>query len=229
LRIPAIVPARGGSKGLPGKNIRPFAGKPLIARSIEVARAARGISRVVVSTDDPRIAEVAAAAGAEVPFLRPPELASDTARARDVYVHAIDALERQWGEKIDAICVLQPTSPLRTVEDVDAALELFHARSAASVVSVCEMHPPPGWAKAILADGTLDAYPGVAATGKNRQEEATAYAPNGAVFVFRAALLREDVGYYVRGRTFPYVMPKERSVDIDDAVDFELAEHLARR
>jgi CMP-N-acetylneuraminic acid synthetase len=229
LKIPALIPARGGSKGLPGKNVRPFLGRPLIARSIDVAKAARNVSRVVVTTDDAEIARVARAAGAEVPFLRPAELATDVARARDVYVHAIDALEREWGATIDSVCVLQPTSPLRTAEDVDRAIDLFHARQAASVVSVCEMHPPPGWAKAILPDGTLDAYPGVAATGRNRQEELPAYAPNGAVFVFRAALLREDVGYYVPGRTFPYVMPKERSVDIDDAIDFALAELLAAR
>ena len=118
----AIIPARGGSKGLPGKNIRPLLGKPLIAYAIESALGARSIDRVVVSTDDPEIAAVARRFGGEVPFMRPEELATDTAAAVDNYIYTVDRLAREGGSAIDSFAVLLPTAPLRTSEDVDKAV-----------------------------------------------------------------------------------------------------------
>lgn len=138
----AIIPARGGSKGLPGKNIKEMCGKPLIAYTIEVALKSKSIDHVILSTDDEEIATVAKKYGAEVPFMRPAELASDTAMAVDNYIYTIGRLEKEWNTKIDSFVVLQPTSPLRIAEDVDGAVELFNTRKADSVVTyVKEAHP----------------------------------------------------------------------------------------
>ena len=138
----AIIPARGGSKGLPGKNIRPLNGKPLIAYAIEAALKAKNIDRVIISTDDEEIAKIAVEYGAELPFMRPEFLASDTAQAVDNYIYTIGRLEEESGEKIDAFVVLQPTSPLRIAEDVDGAVDLFLQKDADSVISYTpEAHP----------------------------------------------------------------------------------------
>jgi CMP-N,N'-diacetyllegionaminic acid synthase len=225
----ALIPARGGSKGLPGKNIMPFAGLPLIAHTIQAARVAVSITRVVVSTDEEGIAAVARAHGAEVPFLRPAELAGDASPAIDTYLHACAALEELGSPRIEELVVLLPTSPLRMAPDIDQAIGQFRLRSADAVISVTPSPHPLHWAKVVDDQGVLrDAQPGGAANNRNRQDYPQTFMPNGAIYVFRRALLEQRDGYYTE-RTYPMVMPKQRSIDIDDRYDFAIAEFLLTR
>ena len=231
----AIVPARGGSRGLPGKHVRPFVGKPLIAHTLDAAHGAAEVSRTVVSTDDEEIAAVARRSGAEIPFMRPAHLASDTARTASVCVHVLDELERREGLRVEEFVLLQPTSPLRTAEDIDAAIRIFRERRADSVVSVSRVPKPLFWAHAIDQDGRLREFfphhfPEVTRwpqADAPRQTFPEAYLPNGAVYVTRAALVRQ--GTFFGQRTYPSLMPLERSVDIDTLEDFEWAEWLWHR
>lgn len=223
----AIIPARGGSKGLPGKNIRPMYGKPLIVHTIEAALAARGVDRVVLSTDDEDIAAVCRDYDIEVPFLRPAELARDDSSAVDVYRYTLERLNREGNRNYSDFVVLQPTSPLRTGHDIDAALEIYTTKQADSVISVCEATHPPIWAKRVADNGVLREYFPDTGSMKNRQELPTAYMPNGAIFVLKLALLEQ--GTYYSDRTYPYMMPPERSIDIDAMIDFEFAEFLMKK
>lgn len=218
----AIIPARGGSKGLPGKNIRHLNGKPLIAYTIEAALKAKNIDRVIISTDDEEIARVAVEYGAELPFMRPTELASDTAMAVDNYVYTINRLEGESGKSIDAFVVLQPTSPLRIAEDIDGAIELFNEKKADSVISYTPEAHPVTWHKYINSEGLFEDI--FDDNIKNRQENRVSYYPNGAVYVFRTAMIRER-RYYTE-KSYAYIMPRSRSVDIDFIEDFEYAEFL---
>ena len=221
--ILGIIPARGGSKGLPGKNIKEFCGKPLIAHTIDCARKSKELKEFIVSTDSIEIAEVAQDYGAEVPFLRPPELATDYARAIDNYIYTFKRLENEFGRTYRAACVLQPTSPLRTPEDIDKALEIFTLHDADSVVSVSPLIHPPSWAKKIEGDGKIKNYFPNDGKQMNRQDEIEGYAPNGAIFILKRKLLEETLSYYSE-KSFAYLMPKERSLDIDDLFDFKFAE-----
>ncbi len=221
----AIIPARGGSKGLPGKNIRPLNGKPLIAYAVEAALKAKHIDRVIVSTDDEQIAKVAVQYGAELPFMRPAELATDTAMAVDNYIYTIGRLEKESGKPIDAFVVLQPTSPLRIAEDIDNAVELFQSKDADSVVSYCKEDHPITWHKYLDEEGRFVNLFEV--TLKNRQDLRVSYYPNGAVYVFKTSIIRERK--YFTDKSYAYVMPKSRSVDVDTIDDFEYAEFLLRK
>lgn len=218
----AIIPARGGSKGLPRKNVKEMCGKPLIAYTIEAALAAKSIDRVVISTGDDEIAAVAMQYGAEVPFMRPAELASDTAMAVDNYIYTIDRLEKEWNIKIDSFVVLQPTSPLRISEDIDGAVQLFNARKADSVVSYVKEAHPVFWHKKIGKDNKLEDL--FESTLANRQDFPITYYPNGAVYVFSTAMIRQRK--YYTDMSYAYIMPRERSVDIDFLEDFKYAEFL---
>lgn len=221
----AIIPARGGSKGLPGKNIKLLNGKPLIAYAIEAALKAKHIDRVIISTDDEEIARVAVAFGAELPFMRPAELASDMAMAVDNYIYTIDRLEKEGGVPIGAFVVLQPTSPLRIAEDIDGAIELFNEKNADSVISYTQEAHPVSWHKYVDTEGRfVDIFD---SNIKNRQENRVSYYPNGAVYVFRTAMIRERK--YYTDRSYAYIMPRSRSVDIDFIEDFEYAEFLLSR
>ncbi|PLX74826.1 MAG: acylneuraminate cytidylyltransferase family protein [Desulfuromonas sp.] len=220
----AIIPARGGSKGLPGKNIKPLCGKPLIVHTIEAAIAAKNIDRLILSTDDEKIAAVCREYDIEIPFMRPAELANDIASAVDVYRYTLDRLNTGAAEAYTEFVVLQPTSPLRTAGDIDAAVELYKAQQADSVISVCEAAHPPIWAKMIDEQGVLREYFQTSEGMKNRQEIPLAYMPNGAVFVLKLDLLA--LGSYYSDNTFPYLMPTNRSIDIDSPIDFEFAEFL---
>lgn len=221
----AIIPARGGSKGLPGKNVRPLNGKPLIAYAIEAALKAKHVDRVIVSTDDEEIARVAVEYGAELPFMRPAELASDTAMAIDNYIYTIGRLEKEGSKPIEAFVVLQPTSPLRIAEDIDGAIELFEQKGADSVISYSQEAHPVTWHKYLDDEGHfVDIFD---ANIKNRQDNRVSYYPNGAVYVFRTAMIRERK--YYTNKSYAFVMPRTRSVDIDFIEDFEYAEFLLKR
>ncbi|CUW38033.1 CMP-N-acetylneuraminic acid synthetase [Magnetospirillum sp. XM-1] len=221
-RILALICARGGSKGLPGKNIRQLAGRPVIAWSVEAAMGASLVDRVVVSTDDPAIAEAARAAGAEVPFLRPVELASDTADIYDAIFHALDNLE----EEPSHVVLLQATSPLRIAADIDGCIRLCLERAAPAAATLCEPGKNPYWMFLMDSDGTTRPLIPRDDEGRRRQDLPEAWAPNGAVYVAETGWLRRERNFWKAGVTLGYVMPTERSVDIDSLLDFRLAELL---
>lgn len=220
----AIITARGGSKRLPRKNVLPFCGRPLIAFTIEAARQSTAIDRVVVSTDDAEIAAVSLEAGAEVPFMRPAELASDTASSRDVLLHALQFIEAE-GTQADSVCLLQPTSPLRTGADIDGAVELFARRRADSVVGVVTYQHPIQWALSLDADGRM--VPRDHGSELQPQDLIEYYRPNGAMYLFRTEFLRNSLSVF-GANSYGYVMPRERSIDIDTQLDFLTAEMVAR-
>ncbi|MRH41220.1 acylneuraminate cytidylyltransferase family protein [Aquibacillus halophilus] len=222
----AIIPARGGSKGLPRKNVKLLNGKPLIYYTIMAARESKYIDRIILSTDDKEIAEIGKKYGAEVPFLRPQNLAGDNAKARDVYLYTIEKLNKHSESSIDNFIVLQPTSPLRSTDDINKAVETYYEKGADSVISVTEAEHPPDWYKKINQQGILVDY--LIENSKNnlnRQEFEKTYIPNGAIFILKYSILKEQTSYYT-DRTYPYVMKKEFSVDIDTIIDFKIAEIL---
>lgn len=220
----AIITARGGSKGLPGKNTKDFLGKPLIAHTIQAAKASRAIERVIVSTDDELIASVSRRFGADVPFIRPPELATDTATSRDVLLHALNFLEAEQAA-FDAFCVLQPTSPLRSAQDIDAAAEIFGQKKANSVLSVVSYEHPIQWAMQIEKGGHI--LPDDDFKISQRQGLVTYHRPNGAIYLFRKDFFKR-FSTYIGDNSFAYVMPPERSFDIDTDYDFVAAEAVGR-
>ena len=224
-RFLALVPARGGSRRLPRKNLLPLAGRPLIAWTLEAALAARHLDRVVVSTDDPEIAGVARRYGAEVPFLRPPELATDTASGEAVILHAVETLEAR-GEGADYLVVLQPTSPLRTAQDIDGAIELLLARHADAVIGVTETDHPPEWSNTLPEDGSMARFfrPGIRTT--RSQDLPRSYRLNGAVYVYSWGRLLRTRSLAMDDRAYAFPMPRERSIDIDTALDLRIADCL---
>jgi CMP-N,N'-diacetyllegionaminic acid synthase len=224
----AVIPARGGSKGVPGKNIRPLAGRPLLSWTIDAAQAAATPMRVIVSTDADDIAEVASRCGAEVPMRRPPELAQDDTAGVDPILHAVEWLDRIERYRPDLVIVLQPTSPLRTAADIDAAVHLLRERGAGAVVSVAPTPHHPAWMKRVTPDGELvDAFSSPD-TLTVRQRLAPVYVINGAIYLVARDVLVERRSLYA-AHTYAYVMPRERSIDIDTLWDFDLAEFVLAR
>ena len=227
MNILALIPARGGSKGIPHKNIQPLAGRPLIAWSIEAALEAQSVSRVIVSTDDEKIAQTACHYGGEVPFLRPAELAGDAILTIDVVLHTLGWLVENRQTIPDYMLVLQPTSPLRTSEDIEAAIRLGLSKNAAAVVSVCEANPHPYLCKRILEDGTLQDFVSAERQYLRRQDMPDAYALNGAIYLNRTENLLAEKTLHPR-HALAYVMPVERSLDIDTGWDMHLADLILR-
>ncbi len=224
----AIIPARGGSKEIPGKNIKRLCGKPLIVFTIEAAKAAKLVDRIILSSDDPDIAKIACRYGVEIPFMRPSHLAQDDSLAIDNYIYTVDKLNTESSEQYDEFVVLHPTSPLRIAADIDNAIKLFHEKNADSVLSFCEASHPPVWAKKIDPSGVLKDYFNIKSGNKNRQELEKAYMPNGAIYVFKLSLLKNYYSYQ-SANTYAFIMPPERSIDIDTNLDFEFAEFLVRK
>jgi CMP-N,N'-diacetyllegionaminic acid synthase len=218
-----LIPARGGSKGLPGKNVRPLAGRPLIAYAVDAARASRVVDRVVLSTDSEEIAAIGRASGAEVPFLRPAELAGDASPMLPVLQHAVDALERTgWFPEI--ILLLQPTSPLRTAAHLAAAVDLLRATNADSVVSVVELprHASPDYVMRIESGRLVSFLPeGVRLT--RRQDARPAYVRDGTVYACWRRTLVEQGSIYGRDCR-PLVVDAAESVTIDTPADWAEAE-----
>lgn len=221
MKIFALIPARGGSKGIPGKNVKLIAGKPLIVWTIEAALRSSFIDAVVVSTDDPAIAEVARCAGAQVPFMRPTELAQDETPGMGPALHALDQLP-----KYDSLLLLQPTSPLRTTEDIDACLVLATQQHAPSVVSVCEADTHPYWTYRLGKDQALERFVDAAPIAR-RQDLPQVFALNGALYFAHAKWLRRN-GTFINRETIAYVMTRERSIDIDTPLDWKFAEFLLK-
>lgn len=219
-KVLALIPARGGSKGLPGKNIRHLCGKPLIAWSIEAAQAARHVTRIVVTSDDAEILAIAREYGADVPFVRPSKLARDDTPGIDVVLHALDSLP-----DYDWVVLLQPTSPLRTAEDIDQAITICLEEGAPACVSVCAAPANPWWMFNVRADGRLVSLLPPEQRPSRRQDLPEIYALNGAVYVNRVDWLRQTHTSLTE-ETLAYVMPPERSIDIDTLMDFRIAECL---
>ncbi len=227
--ILGLIPARGGSKGLPRKNIKSLLGKPLIAWTIEQALASKYLDRVVVSTDDKEIAEISKKYGADVPFIRPKELAEDNAKGIDVVLHAIDWFrENNKRKQYDLIMLLQPTSPLRITEDIDKAIELLFLKEAKAIVSVCEVDHHPLWVNTLPEDGCMRNFIRQEIMNKNRQELPVFYRLNGAIYLAYCNYLKEQKGFF-GDKTFAYIMPRERSIDIDDEIDLKLAEVMMEK
>ena len=217
----AVIAARGGSKGLPGKNVADLGGRPLVAWSVAAGKGSRYLDRLILTSDDPKIIRAARAAGCEVPFVRPSRLATDTASIYPVLFHALDALK----ESYDYIVLLQATSPLRLADDIDACIRLCHRAGAPAVVSVCRAAKSPQWMFTLDSRHRLRHMSKIRRVADRRQELAPAYILNGAVYVARTAWLRKH-GDFVGPETRGYVMPPERSVDIDTGLDLLLARAL---
>lgn len=222
-RMLALIPARGGSKGLPGKNIRPLAGKPLIAWSIEAALGCPSIDKIVVSSDCPEIGKIAKSCGAEVPFIRPAELATDTAKGIDATLHALDWLKDN-GEQFELLLILQPTSPLRTTQDIETSLARYAQKNAKAIVSVCQVDHHPWWSNTLPTDGNMAQFLRPEALN-NRQKLPVYFRLNGAIYLADVDYLRQQQSC-LGAETYAYEMPAERSVDIDSLLDFKLAEQL---
>jgi N-acylneuraminate cytidylyltransferase/CMP-N,N'-diacetyllegionaminic acid synthase len=227
MKLLYFIPARGGSRGLPGKNILPLNGRPLIEWSIEAAKQAHHKGKIVVSTDSEEIAEVSRKAGAEIPFMRPAELATDSASSMDVIFHALDFFESA-GEKFDYVVLLQPTSPLRRASDIDAAIDLVLEKKAQAVVSVCVAEHHPLWSNTLPADKNMKDFIRPEIKGMNRQQLPVSYRLNGAIYIASPTYLK-NFGTFIADGTFAFEMPAEVSVDIDSEIDFALAEIMIKR
>ena len=222
-RILGLIPARGGSKGVSRKNVRLVGGAPLVCWTWIAAQAVPAIERLVVSTDDPEVASLARAAGIDVPFIRPPYLSSDTVSAFAVVEHALGWLEKAEGYRPDVVLWLQPTSPLRTAQDIQAAIALLERSSAFSVVSVCEAEHHPFWTFSMSADGVLRLLMDQGKSSTRRQELPRAYRVNGAIYLARRDVLLEQQTFDLEP-SLGYVMPAERSIDVDSPWDLYLAD-----
>jgi CMP-N,N'-diacetyllegionaminic acid synthase len=224
-RVIAIVPARGGSKSIPGKNIKPLDGKPLLAWSIDIARQVAEIDRIIVSTDDSEIAAVASIYGAEV-YDRPAQLASDDALVIDAIKDLLSRLASEGGSP-EWVVLLEPTCPLRSADDVRKCLALVAQGQFDSVATFKEadLNPHRAWR---LVNGVPEVFIPGAVPWLPRQKLPHAYQLNGAVYIFRTALLAEETRSLLVGRLGAVLMPRERSQDIDDRLDFMIVEAILR-
>jgi len=219
----AIIPAKKKSKRLENKNTKILGKKPLIAYTIEAALKSDKIKRVIVSTDCEKTARIAKKYGAEVPFIRPKKLASEKITALDVCKHAINFLLKNQKVKIPSFIVLQPTSPLRLVKDIDKAIEIFYKNNANSVISLTKAKPL-GWHRYLRRSGTIFSI--FSNDKKNKKSKKNNYIINGAIYIYKTTFINKNIYNSCDKKSFPYIMPKKRSVDIDSIDDFNYAKHL---
>jgi CMP-N,N'-diacetyllegionaminic acid synthase len=227
--ILGLIPARGGSKGIPGKNIYPLAGKPLLAYTCEAAHQSKQLQRVILSTDSQEIADVGARYGVDVPFLRPEQYAQDNTPSIDVVLHTLEWLKKNENWMPDIVVLLQPTSPLRGAVHIDQALLMFHDQQAETVVSVVKVpHRFSPYTIQKLHDGLLRDFweQDVSFDRFRRQDIPELYARNGpAVLITRTDVLQHSKSFY-GSRIIPYIMEEKYSIDIDDMSDLHLAEFM---
>ena len=222
----AIIPARSGSKGLKDKNIKELCGKPLIAYSIAAALDSGCFDEVMVSTDSERYAEIAREHGASVPFLRSEATSSDTASSWDMVDEVLEGYKRM-GRLFDTFCLLQPTSPLRTAEDISTAYKLYQEKASFAVVSVCEAEHSPLWCGHLPASQEFENFINVE-NMKQRQAGGKFYRLNGAIYIVDIKRFTTDRFLYQKG-SYAYIMRQDQSVDIDTDIDFQFAELLMKR
>ncbi len=227
-RILGVITARGGSKGIPRKNIKILSGKPLISYTIEAAQKSKYLTRTIVSTDDETIAQTARQCGGEVPFLRPASLAEDTSTSLPVVQHALNWIKEQQHEEYDYVLILQPTSPLRTATDIDACITKIIDTQADSVMSMVELSDfSLKKLKKIEADLILPLAEEEGSASALRQEGIKVYKRNCAIYLTKVALVLAGDLFGKISR--PYIMPPERSVDINTLFDWELAEFFLKK
>lgn len=222
----AIIPARSGSKGLPDKNIKELCGKPLMAYSIEAALQSGEFDEVIVSTDSIKYAEIAKKWGANVPFLRSVETSSDTASSWAMVDEVLNRYVEQ-GKEFDTFCLLQPTSPLRTSDDIRAAYDLYRKKAQLAVVSVCEAEHSPLWCGQLPDNNELSNFINHDAM-RRRQEIGKFYRLNGAIYIVNAFRFKQEKNLYQAG-SYAYIMKQTHSIDIDDEFDYEIASILVNR
>jgi len=219
-KILALIPARGGSKQIINKNIKLLCGKPLISYTIEAALASNYIDDVVISTDSDLIAEISLKYGGQVPFMRPKELAGDESKTIDVAIHAINALIKM-GRNYDYLVLLQPTSPLRTKDDIDSAIKIIIDGDISSLVSVREVKENPALMRTIENNKLKNIMDFNGSL--RRQDLPKYYIFNGAIYINSIDMLLKQKKF-VDEKTYPYVMDYERSIDIDEILDFKIVE-----
>lgn len=221
----AIIPIRSGSKGLKDKNILPLNGKPLVAYTIEAALRSKMFDEVFVSTDSEEYAKIAEEYGANASFLRSQKLSGDAADSWDVVREVIDEFEKK-GQEFEEIMLLQATSPLRDEIDICKCVELMEINNANSIQSVCEMNHSPLWSNQLPADGRMDDFAIEPYDRMPRQSLPKYYRLNGAIYLLKRSELYQDKMF--RKNSFAYIMPTEKSVDIDNKFDFQIAELLIK-
>lgn len=219
-KILAVIPARGGSKGVPRKNIKMAAGKPLISWMIQAAKGSFYIDRLIVSSEDREIIDIAWEYGCDIPFVRPSELAGDDSSSVDVILHAIEQISGY-----DYVMLLQPTSPLTTTSDIDGCIEVCVNSNAPSTVSIAESVKSPHWMFGLDEHNRLSAVMGAEYLNCRRQDLPPSYIPTGAVYIVDTRWFLENKSFY-SASTLGYIVPQERSLDIDSEMDFEFFRFL---
>ncbi len=217
----AIIPARGGSKRLPKKNILDLNGKPLIAWTIEASLKSKYIDEVIVTSDDDVILDISKQYGANI-IKRPLDLASDTASSFDAIKHAINL----HNNKFDYIVLLQPTSPLRDAQHIDEAIDLLKEKNADAVISVCEMEHSPLWSNTLPNDNNMEKFLRDDVKNKRAQDLESYYRLNGAIYICTKVRLLKENSFFISDNIFAYLMDIEKSIDIDNIFDFKLAKCL---
>ena len=218
-----IVPARGGSKRLPNKNLLYLAGKPLIAWTLEAALKSKYLDHIVVSSDKDEILKVARDYGVET-VKRPKELATDSAKTVDVVRHVLESIKKEY----NYIVLLQPTSPLRTERHIDESIEFLISKNADAVISVCETEYPPLWCNTLPEDLSMENFIRKEVVGKRSQDLPKYYRLNGAIYICKSDELIKQKTFFLNKNIYAYIMDRKSSIDIDDETDFLLAETLIR-
>ena len=222
----AIIPARGGSKRIPKKNIISLGEKPLIAWTIDAAKNCKYLDEIMVTTDDPEIRKIAISYGASAPFLRPQFLASDTATSYDTIKHTIDFYKESQNRDFDFIVLLQPTSPFRTGQQITESVVLLKEKNASSIVSVCKAEHSPLWMNSLPEDGNMNNFIRNEFKKTRSQDLIVHYRLNGAIYICETNKLLAEESFFIKSNSFAYVMSRESSLDIDEPIDFRFAEFL---
>lgn len=228
MRAIAIIPARSGSKGLKDKNIKELNGKPMMAYTIEAANSCGIFDCVHVSTDSEKYANIARKYGADVPFLRSQEMSSDTADSWDAVLEVLNRY-KGLGKEFDMVTLLQPTSPIRTGEDIKNAFNIFIAKDANAVISVCESDHPIEWYRPLLNDNDMSAFATSEEKSGRRQDADTYYRMNGSIYMLKTTYLKENPRNIIRNKVYAYIMDKYSSIDIDTQFDFDIAEAIIKK
>ena len=225
MNIVALIPARGGSKGIKNKNIVSLLGKPLISYTILTARKVNQINDIFVSTDSPAIKKISEKYGAKAPFLRPKKLSTSKAKIIDAFIFTINRLRKEYD--INHFISLAPTSPLTEVKDINKSIELYFQKKAKSLISVVKNNKPFEWFLEKKRNNKIKPFVNKNLRA-NRQQGKQLYIPNGSIYIFNYTHLIKNNSYF-NNLTYSYEMPKSKSIDIDDKIDFQIAEYLFRK